>query len=76
MTAVPSRGGGFVVCARRTRRPNRLIVEAAYRTRGRKSAGPSGHEIDDRPADDVRRVLEAPSRGEEGWWEPAAATGE
>lgn len=54
----------------------RLIVEAAYRTRGRKSAGPSGHEIDDRPADDVRRILEAPPRGEEGWWEPAAATGE
>ncbi len=37
----------------------RLIVEAAYRTRGRAE-----------PADEVRRILESPSHGEGGWWEP------
>ncbi len=46
----------------------RLIVEAGYRTRDRYSAV-SGDGIDDRPADEVRRVLESPSRGEGGWWD-------
>lgn len=43
----------------------RLIVEAAYRTRGRNE-----------PADAVRRTLEAPVRGGNGWWEPAAKAGD
>lgn len=47
----------------------RIIVEAAYRTRDRHMKAVTENEVDDRPVDEVRRVLESPSRGEAGWWD-------
>lgn len=44
----------------------RLVVEAAYRTRGRHRGGEGG---EPRPVDELRRILESPPRGESGWWE-------
>lgn len=50
----------------------RLVVEAAYRTRGRHRGWEregEGEGGEPRPVDEIRRILESPSRGESGWWE-------
>ena len=52
----------------------RLVVEAAYRTRGRhrgweREGEGEGEGGEPRPVDEIRRILESPPRGESGWWE-------